>query len=395
MAINTLTDADCRRATTNDGKLKKLFDGHGLMLAILPSGNKVWRMAYRDQNGKQQTAVIGPYPLISLKDARERRDQLRIKLLDGVDLKMKVRAKASVTFDKAAAEYWAGRSDLSDGYRGNATRALAMYVSPTLGGRMVRDITKEDLMGVLRPMDEAGLSVYVRRVRMWAGQVFEWAVQHDYADLNPASSINSKVAFSRRKRVGFAFLPLSKIHLFLERLALEQDIQSVIACKLLALTWARTDELRRMTWDEIEGDIWRVPAKKMKMQREHLVPLPKQAIELLEELKRRSRGSKYVFPNDRTESRPMSENAILYLIHRMGFKGQMTGHGWRKVGSTWANENEYNRDHIEMQLAHAEDDDSRGAYNSAEYLKQRRVMLQAFADWLVEKGLQQTNSGSL
>lgn len=138
-----------------------------------------------------------------------------------------------------------------------------------------------------------------------------------------------------------------------------------------------------MTWAEVEGDIWRIPGKRMKKNREHLVPLSTQAQALLKEMKLRSRGSAYVFPNDRTGNRPMSENSILYLIHRIGYKGRMTGHGWRKVGSTWANEHEFNTDHIEMQLAHKEGG-VRGVYNSAEYLKQRRAMLQVFADWLLK-----------
>ena len=385
MAINTLTDADCRRATPNDGKLRKLFDGHGLMLAVLPSGNKVWRMAYRNDEGKQQTAVIGPYPLIGLKEARERRDVLRLKLIDGDDLKPKRKAiSPSITLDAAIDTYWAGRTDISAGYKANALRALAMYVSPTLGAKTVREITKEDLMAALRPMDAAGLSVYVRRVRMWVGQVLDWAIQHGHCEENPASNINSMVAFSRKPREGFAALALAEVHPFMERLDLEDEIQSVLACKLLALTWTRTDELRRMTWAEVEGDVWRIPGKRMKKGREHLVPLPSQALDLLAEMKLRSRGSIYVFPNDRGGSRPMSENAILYLIHRIGFKGKMTGHGWRKVGSTWANEHEYNSDHVEVQLAH-KDGGVRGVYNSAEYLKQRRVMLQAFADWLLKQ----------
>lgn len=379
MAINTLTDADCRKATPNDGKLRKLFDGHGLLLAVLPSGNKVWRLAYRNAAGKQQTAVIGPYPLIGLKEARDRRDAIRLKLLDGVELK--TRAKPSITLDAAVAEYWAGRSDISEGYKANALRGLAMHLSPTLGSKLVRDITRDSLMDALKPMDAAGLTVYVRRVRMWVSQVLDWAVQHGHCDDNPASTINSKVAFSRKPREGFAALAIAEVHPFLERLALEDEIQSVLACKLLALTWTRTDELRRMTWVEIEGDTWRIPGKRMKKNREHLVPLSTQAQALLKEMKLRSRGSVYVFPNDRTGSRPMSENSILYLIHRIGYKGRMTGHGWRKVGSTWANEHEYNTDHIEMQLAH-KDGGVRGVYNSAEYLKPRRAMLQDFANWL-------------
>ena len=383
MAINTLTDNDCRKALPNNGKLRKLFDGHGLFLAVLPSGGKVWRVAYRNADGKQQTAVIGPYPLIGLKEARDRRDAIRLKLLDGEDLKPKPKVKPSITLDVAIAEYWAGRTDISEGYKANALRGLAMHLSPKLGSMLLRDITRDGLMDALRPMDAAGLSVYVRRVRMWASQVLDWGVQHGHCDENPASSINAKVAFSRKPREGFAALAISEVHPFLERIALEDEIQSVLACKLLALTWTRTDELRRMTWAEVEGDIWRIPGKRMKKNREHLVPLSTQAQALLKEMKLRSRGSAYVFPNDRTGNRPMSENSILYLIHRIGYKGRMTGHGWRKVGSTWANEHEFNTDHIEMQLAH-KDGGVRGVYNSAEYLKQRRAMLQAFADWLLK-----------
>ena len=133
MAINTLTDNDCRKALPNNGKLRKLFDGHGLFLAVLPSGGKVWRVAYRNADGKQQTAVIGPYPLIGLKEARDRRDALRLKLLDGEDLKPKPKAKPSITFDAAITEYWAGRTDISEGYKANALRGLAMHLSPKLG----------------------------------------------------------------------------------------------------------------------------------------------------------------------------------------------------------------------------------------------------------------------
>lgn len=200
------------------------------MLAVLPSGNKVWRLAYRNEAGKQQTAVIGRYPLIGLKEARERRDALRLKLVDGDDIKTKHKPKASITLDAAIQQYWDGRTDIIPGYKTNALRALAMYISPTLGPRPVREIAKDDLMEALRPMDAAALSVYVRRVRMWVGQVLDWSVQHGHADTNPASTINSKVAFSRKPREGFASLTLAEVHPFMARLALEDQIQSVMAC---------------------------------------------------------------------------------------------------------------------------------------------------------------------
>lgn len=380
MAINTLTDKDCREATNNNGKLKKYFDGHGMFLAVLPTGSKVWRLAYRHQ-GKEKTATIGPYPLISLKDARIRRDELRVKLMDGIDPTIKSKVEVPKTVSECIAEYWAGRNDVSDTYKHNAMRGLEMHIEPFLGSKPMKGITREILMETLRPMDAAGKTVYVRKVKRWFGQVCEWAIQHGHCLNNPAALINSKSAFGHKKVEGFAALPVSEVHGFMDRLALEQNLQSVIACKFLALTWVRTDELRSMLWTEIEDDLWRIPAKRMKGGFEHIVPLSKQAQLLLAEMKMRSTGSPYVFPSDRRKDRPMSENSILYLMHRIGYKGLMTGHGWRKVGSTWANENDFNSDHIEKQLAHI-DGGVRGIYNSAEYLKQRRIMLQTYADWL-------------
>jgi integrase len=151
---------------------------------------------------------------------------------------------------------------------------------------------------------------------------------------------------------------------------------------MLALTWVRTGELRMMEWAEIDGDLWRIPEGKMKRRRDHLVPLSRQAMEVLDIMKMRARGP-YVFGADHRADRPISENSILYLLHRMGYKGRMTGHGFRSVGSTWANERGYKSDAIERQLAHVPGDAVRHAYNRAAYLPERRKMLQDWADWLM------------
>lgn len=379
MPTNTLTDHQCRSAKPLDGKARKLFDGHGLYLYLSPLGAKSWRVAYRAA-GKAQTATLGPYPLLSLADARTRRDELRRKLLDGVDVK--ARPAKSISFGDACAQYWGGRKDVSAGYLANATRGLDMHLMPDLGALPIGTITREQVLAPLARLDATGKHVYARRLRVWAGQVFDWAVEHGHAAGNPAALIRPEKAFGRRPVENHARLPLADVHDLLDRLALERDIQSVLACRLLALTWVRTGELRMMKWAEMEGDTWRVPGPRMKMKRVHLVPLATQALEILANLKARSRGSEYVFPNDRRQDRPMSENAVLYLLHRIGYKDRMTGHGWRGVASTWANEHGYNKDHIEMQLAHGSDDKVRGAYNHAAYLGPRRIMLQAWADWL-------------
>jgi integrase len=380
MASNKLTDLICKREKPFE-KPRKLSDGHGLYLFISPTGAKIWRVGYR-QNGKEGTEVLGPYPLLSLADARIKRDEFRRKLLDGVDVKAK--PKKSITFSDACTHYWEARKnakEITENYFGNATRGLAMHLAD-IASTPVGLVTKEAVMAPLVRLDLAGKHVYAKRVRVWAGQVFDWCVEHGHCQINPAAQINPAKAFSTRPVEHHAALALSDVPDFLLRLSLERELQSVLACRLLALTWVRTGELRMMKWGEIEGDVWRIPKTRMKMKRVHLVPLPTQATALIAQLQARSRGGEYVFPSDRRIDRPMSENAVLYLIHRMGYKGRMTGHGWRGVASTWANEHGYPSDHIEMQLAHGSDDAVRGAYNHAAYLPQRRALLQDWADWL-------------
>lgn len=377
--VNNLTDQKCRASKAVD-KPKKIFDGLGLFLFVSPTGAKIWRYTYRVE-GKAQTATLGPYPLLSLADARIKRDELRRKLLDGVDIKAKPRK--SITFGSAAALYWAGREDCSAGYREDATRGLALHLK-TLTDTPIGTITKGVLIEPLMILNAQKKFVYARRIRLWASMVFAWALAHGHCTTNPADQIDPKTAFGRKKVKHFASLKLREVHGFMERLKLENELQSVLACRMLAYTWVRTKELRLMEWDDIEGDLWRLPERNMKMEREHLVPMPAQAMDLLVKLKERCRGSKYVFPSDRRQDRPMSENSVLYLIGRIGYGGLMTGHGWRSVASTWANEGGYDADAIEVALSHSADakDDVRSAYNQAQYLLQRRKMLQDFANWL-------------
>jgi integrase len=258
-----------------------------------------------------------------------------------------------------------------------------MHLFPALGGTPVSAIERAELLACLQRMDAAGKHVYVRKVRMWAGQVFDWAVENGLSAQNPAVLIRPEKAFGRASVEHFAALTLSDVPEFLARLAMERDLNSVLACRMLALTWVRTGELRMMEWREIEGDTWIIPAGKMKRRHEHLVPLSRQALGILSEMRqRRCENARYVFCAPHRADRPMSENAILYLIARIGYRGRMTGHGWRSVGSTWANDRGYNPDAIERQLAHVPGDKTRGVYNRAEYLPLRREILQAWADWL-------------
>lgn len=377
---NTLTDARCRAIKPADKPIKA-FDGEGLHLYITAKGAKVWRLAYR-LNGKPKTMSFGPYPAVSLQEARQKRDQAKAMLRDGNDPMGERKApKNAVTLDDAHGAYWSGRKDISHSYLANERRAYEMHVQPSLGTRSMKEITRADVLETLNKLDARGKHDYVRKVRMWLAQLWDWAIEQGHATENPPRSIKPERAFGKNQVEHFAALDLREVPAFMERLALEGELQSVLALRLLALTWVRTNELRFMRWDEIDGDTWIIPAGKMKRRREHVVPLSGAALELLKKLKPRARSSDYVFPADHRADRPISENAILALIYRMGYKGRLTGHGFRSMGSTWANDAGYPPDVIERQLAHVPGDSVRAIYNRAQYLDQRRAMLEAWAAW--------------
>lgn len=384
MPTNTLTDSRCKAAKPSD-KAFKLFDGGGLFLFVSPTGAKVWRLAYR-LDGKQKTISFGAYPDVSLSDARQQRDKVKAVLREGGDpmAPRTIKRAAKMTLGDASTTYWAGRKDVSDDYRQNATRGIDMHLDDLLG-KSVGAIARADLLNSLNRLDAAGKHSYVRKIRMWISQVFDWAIEQELAEINPAKLINPERAFGRVEVEHFAALEPSEVKDFMQRLSLEDDRISVLGCKLLALTWVRTAELRMMELHEIDFDkaLWTIPADKMKRRKDLIVPLSTQAIAIIKQLLAiRNPAAKYVVASVYRKDRPISENTILYLIHRIGYKGRMTGHGWRSVASTWANESGYSSDAIERQLAHVPDDKVRSTYNRAQYLAERSQMLQDWGDWL-------------
>ncbi len=407
-AINKLTDTQCRKAEPRE-KPYKLFDGNGLHLLITPAGSKVWRQAYRrPQDGKQDTLAHGPYPLITLQQVREKRDDALRLLLEGQDPKKAAKAATApaasqkcITLQEASDRYWDGRQDLSEGYLANAKRGIELHLS-TLLKRDMRSVTHDEFLQEMNVMNAAGKFVYLRKVRMWASQVWHWAVAQKYADQNIPDLIDTRRGFGSRPVQNFASLhPEREFPKFWRRVGYEDELLSVLAAEMIAYTWGRTKEVRFMEWTEIDAFsglfsagrrgmvpdvdrewLWEIPEGKMKRRRAHVVPMPRRARELLLKLWARSKGSKYVFPAEHRLDRTISENTVLELIERIGYKGLMTGHGFRSVASTWGNERGYNKDWIELQLSHAEGNKARGAYNKAEYLEGRRKMLQDFADWL-------------
>lgn len=390
MPTNTLTDARCKSAKPGE-KPYKLFDGGGLHLYVSTTGARTWRLAYR-VDGKPQTMSFGPYPEVSLAEARARRDEVKATLRAGSDPmaeRRSARASSSMTLRQASDAYWGGRRDLSPGYIANAQAGITNHLVALLD-RDVSTITREDMLAELQRMDARGLYAYVRKVRMWSGQVFDWCVENQLMAVNPCALIRPEKAFGRAKTKHFASLPLREIPEFLQRLDLERDTQAVMACRLLAMTWVRTGELRMMEPHELDlvAKMWVIPQGKMKRARDHHVPLTDASIRIIKAMIARMRpGQRYLFGHPGKLDRPMSENAVLDVIYRTGYKGRMTGHGWRTAASTWANESGWSPDAIERQLSHAPDDKVRAAYNRAEYLTERRTMMQAWSEWLEQAGI--------
>ena len=382
MPTAKLTDAQCRAAKPR-AKAYKLFDGAGLALVVLPSGVKSWRLFHRVA-GKQRTTTVGLYPAVGAAEARRKAAEAR-QAADRGEATTSRRAAPppGPTVRQACEDYWSGRGDTTAAYRSNVRRALEMHVWPKLGAEPVATLTRAEVLQVLLALDAQGRHEYVRKVRLWLAMPLDRCVELEQCAANVVRSIDPERAFGRRAVEHHAALALAEVPAFMERLGFERDLQSVLALKVLALTWVRTSELRMMRKAEIEGEVWRIPAAKMKRRREHLVPLSKQARELLAVAIGRSGGSEFVFPAAHREDRPISENAILYLIARMGYGGRMTGHGLRTVASTWANEAGWNPDAIERQLAHAPEDKVRAAYNAAVYWPERVRMMQAWSDWLL------------
>jgi integrase len=384
MPTAKLTDTQCRAAKPRD-KPYKLFDGGGLALVVLPSGVKSWRLFHRVA-GKQQTTTLGLYPAVGAAEARRRAQEARQRPAVAAAVPV-----PTLTLADACNAYWQARRDLTPGYQEQERRRLEFALFPELGKTPVAELTRAEVLRVLLTIDARGKAEAARRTLRGLGQVLDWCVELEHCAVNVAKTIKPARAFSGRKVEHHASLPLAEVPAFMARIALEPELQSVLAFKLLALTWVRTGELRAMRWMELERDAdgtptrWRVPAERMKMRRgvDHLVPLSTQAVQLLAVLQQRAGRSPFVFPAERTPERPMSEAAVLALIGRMGYAGRMTGHGVRTWASTWSNENGWHPDAIERQLAHMPGDAVRAAYNAAQHLPERVRMMQAWADWLL------------
>jgi integrase len=388
--ITPLTDTKVRTIKPAE-KPKKLFDGGGLFLLVTPTGGKLWRLKYRF-GGIEKLLALGAYPQTSLADARQKRDQARALMLNGVDprdikkAQKAAGAQENETFEVIAREWHTKFSaSWAASHSNKIIRRFELYVFPWLGDRQIKSITAPDLLTVLRRIEAKGTLDTAHRTRQNCGQVFRYAVATGRAERDPSADLRGAIPPASGKHMATITDPKEIAGLLRSIDDYRGSIVTRCALQLAPLVFVRPGELRHAEWSEFNLDEaeWRIPAEKMKAGVLHIVPLSRQALGVLREIHPLTGHGRYVFPSPRSDSRPMSSNAILSALRRMGFaKDEMSGHGFRSMASTLLNEQGWNRDAIERQLAHAERNSVRAAYNYAEFMPERKKMMQAWADYL-------------
>jgi integrase len=386
-----LTHVGIRNAKPRE-KAYKLTDEKGLFLFITPSGGKYWRFKYRF-GGKEKKLAFGVYPEVSLAEAREKRDQARKLLANDVDpgvvkqaTKNAIAQATENSFQLVALEWYAKFSAKWVASHGDRTlRRLEKDVFPWIGNRPICEIKAPELLTVLRRIENRGAIETAHRIHQICGQVFRYAIATGKAERDVSSDLRGAVPPTRKRHHATIVEPKKIAELLKAIQSYEGYFVTKCALQLAPLFFVRPGELRKAEWSEFNFETaeWRIPAEKMKMRAQHIVPLSTQAIFILRELETLTSNSPYVFPSIRTLRRPMSDNTVLGALRRLGYsKDEMTGHGFRSMASTLLNEQGWNRDAIERQLAHAERNNIRAAYNYAEYLPERRKMMQHWADYL-------------
>ncbi|EFK2117110.1 tyrosine-type recombinase/integrase, partial [Escherichia coli] len=385
-----LNDMQIRRAKP-EAKAYTLGDGQGLPLLVEPNGSKSWRFRYR-YAGKPKMISLGVYPTITLAEARARRDEARKIVAEGKnpsevrkEQKLALRIQSENAFEKIAREWHQMKSaKWSAGYASDIIEAFQNDIFPYVGTRPVGEIKPLELLNVLRKIEKRGALEKMRKVRQRCSEVFRYAIATGRAEFNPAADLSS--ALEVHKSNHFPFLKSDEIPDFLRALDSYAGSRLVqIATKLLMVTGVRTIELRAALWQEFDLDnaIWEIPAERMKMRRPHLVPLSTQVLGFLNELKSMTGNYRYVFPGRNDPNKPMSEASVNQLIKRIGYAGKLTGHGFRHTLSTILHENGFNTAWIEMQLAHVDKNTIRGVYNHAQYIEDRKKMMQWYSDFII------------
>lgn len=384
-----LTESTIRAAKPAD-KPYKLYDERGLYLYVTKTGSKLWRKQYYF-GGREKLLSFGAYPEVTLRRAREKRDEARRQLADGIDPSATKRAEKVAQADTFAALASEWMDMQRKKYKPKTLKKvewiLKDLLNPHIGSTPIRKITAPELLAALRRLELRGAHETARKTRQLASQVFRFAVVTGRAERDPAADLKGALAPVVVKNHAAIIDPVKVGELLRAIDGYSGHAATQAAFKLAPLLFVRPGELRAARWEEFNLDgnepEWRIPAERMKMGELHIVPLATQAVVILKGLREITGPEGYVFPGLTNSNRPMSENALTAGLRRMGYTGeQMTWHGFRTIASTLLNEQGWHPDLIELQLAHAERNSVRAAYNKAQRLIERRKMMQAWADHL-------------
>lgn len=386
-----LTDVAVRKAKPSQ-KAYRIADGLGMYLLVTPAGGKLWRWKYRFA-GREKLMALGQYPDVSIAQARERHADARKVLRAGEDPMVKRksekrawRAGHADSFESIAKlwhEHW--RDGKSARHIAYVWRRMEADILPMLGSRPIRSIEAPELVTMVKAIEARGAMDIAKRAFETTGQVFRYAIAHGLASRNPAKEIQLSDVLKMPSASNFARVDAKELPTLLKAIEAYQGTNLTrLAMRFIALTFVRTGEMIGAKWQEVDFDNarWDIPAERMKMKTPHIVPLSSQAIAVLETLRTFSGSEDWIFPSNTYSKSPMSNNTILKALERMGYKGRMTGHGFRGLASTILHEQGFPHEHIEAQLAHAKRNEVSAAYNHALYLEPRAKMMQHWADFL-------------
>ncbi len=376
------------RAAKPAHKRYKLADEKGLYLLVKPNGSRLWRYKYRHA-GVEKLLALGAYPTVSLRDARERRDEARKLISNHIDpgVKRKLDKEGRTNTFAGVAQEWLGtkKSSLSESTWLRDRDQLIKIVGPYLASRPIAEIEAPELLAVLKRLEKRGVYDTAHRVRAVCGRVFRYAIATGRASRDISADLKGALTPKRARSYAAITDPVKVGELLRAIDGFDGQAATQAAIRLAPYVFVRPGELRAAEWSEfdlVRGE-WRIPAARMKMREVHIVPLSRQAVSILTHLRPRTATGRYVFPAIGKRERPLSENTLSATLRRIGYTSEeMTAHGFRTIASTLLNEQGWNPDLIELQLAHKERNKVRAAYNRAQRLEERRKMMQAWADYL-------------
>ncbi|WP_175766039.1 tyrosine-type recombinase/integrase [Burkholderia ambifaria] len=386
-----LTDKAIKNAKPGDKPIK-LFDGGGMFLLVTPAGQRYWRLKYR-VHGKEKLLALGVYPDVSLAVARRKRDEARENLAAGIDpnearkeTKRAARIAAASSFEAVAREWFDNqRAGWTDTYAEKVIHSLEIDAFPKIGSRPIASIEAPEMLEIVRAIEARGVRETAKRLLQRSRAVFQYGIMTGRCPRNPAADIDAETILKRGTGVRHMarVKPVEIPQLMRDIAGYQGDLVTRLALRFMALTFTRTTEMINAEWDEFDERAaeWRIPAERMKMRDPHIVPLSRQALDTLAALRELNGSHRYVFYSIQGRSH-ISNNTMLYALYRMGYKSRMTGHGFRGLAATVLCELGYGRDVVDRQLAHAERNQVTAAYVHAEFLPERRKMMQHWADHL-------------